>query len=87
MHEAYLARVQELRMRKHEDDEKARIQAAQDSLIRNFVKKPTLVTGGASNDGGEDTSVFGARKASKNSGTLGGATPLGQSIDQNLPRN
>ena len=79
MHEAYLARIQELRTRKHEDDEKARIQAAQDSLIRNFVKKPTnlAVGGGGSNDGGEDTSVFGARKASKNSGNLGGTTPLG----------
>ena len=86
MHEAYLARIQELKLRKQEDDEKARIREAQDSLIRNFVKKPTFATGGASNDGGEDTSVFGARKASKNSGNLGGTTPLGHSIDQNAPR-
>ena len=42
MHDAYLAKVQELRIKKKEDDEKALRVAAQESMIRNFVKKPTI---------------------------------------------
>ena len=72
MHEAYLAKVQELRIKKKEDDEKAMRAAAQESMIRNFVKKPTIAQAGGSVDGAEDASAFGGRKASKNSGNLGG---------------
>lgn len=59
VHEAYLQKVQELRMKKIAEDEAKFRAAAQESMIRNFVKKPTL-TGGqhnSSNDVDADNSI------------------------------
>ena len=39
VHEAYLSKVQEIRMKKKDEDEAKFRAAAQESMIRNFVKK------------------------------------------------
>ena len=69
MHDAYLARIQELKQKRKLDEETKRLAEQQNEMLRNFVKKPTFIPSPNSEHGGTnndlDTSGFNLKRGSK----------------------
>ena len=68
VHEAYLARIKEIQAKRKHEDELKRIAEAQESMLRNFVKKPTFVSSPNSETAADgETSGFNLKRNSKSS--------------------